>query len=138
MAAEASRQLVEQVEVRDEGELTSTETLPWQEDRPLWRLIVGNGYLHPLAIHLGPIYIERGEETAKLARELDESENWQGLLQYNLTCHYALIGETERAIERLGEALKLNPGLTEWSKEDPDLVSIREKPACLALYAESS
>jgi tetratricopeptide (TPR) repeat protein len=78
------------------------------------------------------------EEAAKLARELDESEDWQGLLQYNLTCHYALIGETERAIERLGEALKLNPELTEWSKEDPDLASIREEPACLALYAESS
>jgi len=147
LAAEASRQLVEQVEARDEDELRSTETLPWQEDRPLWRLIVGNGYLHPLALHLGPICIERGEkayatemqeEAAKLARELDESENWQGLLQYNLTCHYALIGETERAIERLRGALKLNPGLTEWSKEDPDLASIREKPACLALYAESS
>lgn len=145
MAAEACQQLIEQVEARSEDELRGTETLPWQGDRPLWRLIVGNGYMHPMAMHLGPIHIERGEkeyatelqeEAAKLLWELDESESWQGLVRYNLACHYALVGEVERAIEELGEALELNPGLTEWSKEDPDLASIREEPGCLALYAE--
>ncbi|MDY6877961.1 MAG: ClbS/DfsB family four-helix bundle protein [Chloroflexota bacterium] len=144
-AAEACQQLVEQVEARSEDELRGTETLPWQEDRPLWRLIVGNGYIHPVAIHLSPIYIERGEkkyatelqeEAANLLGELDESASWQGTLRYNLACHYALLGETERAIKELEEALEMNPGLIEWSKEDSDLASIREEPGYLALCAE--
>jgi len=144
-AAEACQRLVEQVEARSEGELRGTETLPWQGDRPLWRLIVGSGYIHPLAMHLSSIYIKRGEkkyatelqeEAANLLWELDESASWQGVVRYNLACHYALIGETERAIEELGQALELNPGLTEWSKEDSDFASIREEPGYLALYAE--
>lgn len=144
-AAEACRQLVEQVEARSEGELRGRETLPWQGDWPLWRLIVGSGYIHPMAMHLGPIYIERGEkeyatelqeEAAKLLWELDDSGSWQGLVRYNLACQYALAGETERAIEELREALELNPGLTGWSKEDPDFVCIREEPGYLALYTE--
>jgi tetratricopeptide (TPR) repeat protein len=145
MAAEAHRQLVEQVEVRSEDELRGTETLPWQGSRPLWQLILGNGYTHPMAMHLGPIYIERGEkehatamqeEAARLLEELDEGENWRGTVRYNLACHYALVGETERAIEELREALELNPGLVEWSKQDSDLASIREEPGYLALYVE--
>jgi tetratricopeptide (TPR) repeat protein len=144
MAAEAHRQFIEQITVRSEDELRSTETLPWQGDRPLWQLILGNGYTHPLAMHLGPIYIGRGdkehatavqEEAAKLLEELDEGESWRGTVRYNLACHYALAGEAKRAIEELGQALKLNPGLVEWSKQDSDLASIREKPGYLALYA---
>lgn len=144
-AADACRRLVEEVEKRGEAELRGTETLPWQEDRPLWRLIVGNGYIHPITMHLGPIYIERGEkkyatelaeESAKLLGELDESGSWQGTVRYNLACHYALAGERERAIEGLREALELNPGLTEWSKEDLDFASIREEADYLALYGK--
>ncbi len=127
MATEARRQLVEQTEARSEDDLRSTETLPWQGERPLWRLIVGSGYSHSIAMHVGPIYIERGEQeyatelqekTTKLLWELDEDESWQGVVRYNLACHYALIGETERTIEELGQALELNPGLVEWSKKD--------------------
>lgn len=143
-AAAACRKLIEQVEARSEAELRSTEILPWQEGRPLWRLIAGTGYLHPMTMHLGPIltrvdkaYATRlQEESARLLRDLDESQDWQGLARYNLACHYALVGEAGKAIEELGKALELNPGLTEWSKEDPDLASIRGEPACQALYAE--
>lgn len=142
-AAEASRQLVEQVESRSEAELRGTDTLPWQEDRPLWRVIVGNAYIHVMAMHLAPVLIERGDkeyatelqkEAAKLLGELDESQSWQGVVRYNLACHYALAGETETAIEKLRQALELNPEFTEWSKEDSDLASIREEPGYKALY----
>jgi tetratricopeptide (TPR) repeat protein len=145
-AVEACRRLVEQVEKTSEAALRGTETLPWQGDRPLWRVIVGNAYIHPLAMHLGPMLIERGEKeyatelqekTAKLLSELDDSQSWQGLVRYNLACHYALAGETETAIERLREALELNPAeLTEWSKEDSDLASIREEPGYISLYTK--
>jgi len=142
-AAEACRQLVEQVEKTSEPELGGTETLPWQGERPLWRVIVGTGIIHPIAMHLDPLLLQRGdkeyatdlqEEVAKLLGELDDSQNWQGLVRYNLACHHALAGETETAIEKLREALELNPKLTEWSKEDPDLASLREEPGYLALY----
>ncbi len=143
-AAEVCQQLAEQVEKRNEAELRGTETLPWQEDRPLWRVIVGTGHMHPIAVHLEPVLIERGEkeyatelrkEAAELLSELDESQNWQGLVRYNLACHYALAGEAETAIEKLQQALELNPELTEWSKEDSDLASIREEPGYVALYS---
>ena len=144
-ATEASQRLIEQVEKRSEAELRGTETLPWQEDRPLWRLIVGNAYIHVMAMHLGPVLVECGEkeyatelqkEGAKLLSELDESQSWQGTVRYNLACHYALAGQSETAIEELREALALNPELTEWSKEDSDLASIREKADYKALYTE--
>ncbi|MCP4538136.1 MAG: ClbS/DfsB family four-helix bundle protein [Chloroflexi bacterium] len=146
MVAKAHRLMVEQVKVRSEDELRGTETLPWQGERPLWQSIVGNSYTHSIGMHLGPIYVERGEkeyatslqeEAAKLAMELDDDKDWQGVVRYNLACcHYALIGETERTIGELSKALELNPGLVEWSKKDPDLTSVREEPGYLALYSE--
>ena len=96
-------------------------------------------------MHLAPIYLERGEkehatelerEGAELLGELDEGESWQGVVRYNLACHYALVGEVAEALEKLGESLALNPSLTEWSQEDPDLASIREEPDYLALYGK--
>jgi tetratricopeptide (TPR) repeat protein len=142
-AVDTSRQLAEQVAALSEPQLTGTDTLPWQGERPLWRLIVGNTYTHTI-LHLSPIYTERGEldyatalqeAAAERLRALDENQSWQGVVGYNLACHYALVGETERAIAGLREALQLNPDLTEWSKEDPDFAALREDPDYLALYA---
>jgi hypothetical protein len=65
---------------------------------------------------------------------LDPSSSWQGTARYNLACHYALIGEAEKAIDGLREALELNPRLTDWSKEDPDFAPLREDPRYMALY----
>jgi len=88
-AAEACRKLVGQVEARSEAELRSTETLPWQKGRSLWRLIAGSGYIHPMAMHVCPMHIARGdkayatrlqEEGAQLLGELDEGRDWHGLI----------------------------------------------------------
>ncbi len=142
-AAQACWRLIEQIEARGEAELESTETLPWQGERPLWRLIVGTAFLHSVQMHLSPAYGARGdkgyatelqEDGARSLGELDKSQDWQGLVRYNLACHYALVGEPERAIQGLQQALQLNPGLTEWSKQDPDFAAIREEPGYQALY----
>jgi tetratricopeptide (TPR) repeat protein len=144
-AAEARRQLIEQVQARSEAELRGTQTLPWQGDRPLWRYVVGNGFIHPIAMHLAPMLVERGEQAyatelqeqaARLLGELDESKDWQGVVRYNLACHYALMGETHSAIEKLAQAFELNPTLVQASKQDSDLVSIRDEPGYRALCAE--
>jgi tetratricopeptide (TPR) repeat protein len=140
----AYRILVERTGAMGNEDLAGTETLPWQEGRPLWRLIVGNSYSHPIS-HLGQYYAARGEvsqatamqeEAAVLLAQLDESPSWIGVVRYNLACHYALIGQKEKAIEELRRALDLNPGLTEWSKEDPDFASIRGEPGYQQLYRE--
>jgi tetratricopeptide (TPR) repeat protein len=143
-SADVHRYLVEQVEAISEVGLASTDALPWQGSRPLWQFVAGSGFTHPMS-HLAQLYLARGqsgyatklqEEAADLLAELSENGSWQGIIQYNLACHYALIGEIDRALEGLREALLLNPELTEWSKQDSDLASIRDAPGYQALYTE--
>jgi len=138
----AYSELVEQTRAMLESDLVDAERFPWQEGRPLWRNIVGSGYSHPVQ-HLAQLYVERGERdyatqmqetAAELLASLDDSPGWQGVTIYNLACHYALSGEREKAIAKLGGALQLNPDLVEWSKQDPDFASIRAEPAYRSLY----
>lgn len=123
--------------------LERTDLLPWESGRPIWRNIVGNAYNHAL-IHLGEYYREHGDPTSyprlleqmcTATIDLDDSPDWQGNLLYNLACAHALSGQKQRAIEELCEALRLNPRLTEWSRQDSDLAPLRDDPAYQALYA---
>jgi hypothetical protein len=135
---------MEQIESRDEATLKGTDTLPWQEDRPLWRYIVGTGFIHSVTIHLGPMHHARGdaahatkvaEETGPQLLALDDSPDWQGVVIYNLACEYALSGKKAKAIQQLAKAFELNAGLIENSKQDTDLASLQAEPAYLALCA---
>ena len=141
-AKQAYRMLVETVQAMDEEKLTTGEVLPWQDGRPLWRFIAGNGYTHPI-LHMAQFYSDRGEadhateimeEAAGLLAQFDESSDWQGIVRYNLACHYALAGQKEKAISELRQALRLNPELTAWSKQDPDFASVRQEAEYQALY----
>ena len=142
LAAGAFERVVAQVEALGEQELVSCERFPWQGERPLWRLIVGNGYIHPIA-HVAEFHRNRGnrEQAGRVLGEmsrsmagLDDGPAWRGAVKYNLACHYSLLGATAEAIHELQESLALNPGLTDWSKEDPDLDGIRGEPEYQALY----
>ncbi len=125
-----------------EDDLQNGEFYPWLEGRPLWREIVGNIYTHPI-LHVSDWHIKRGntaraaemyqEMTGQLS-SLDNSPDWQGTIRYNLACSYSLAGEKEKAISELGEALKMNPALIEWSQQDPDFEPIREEAGYKALY----
>lgn len=125
-----------------EDGLERVDVLPWQEDRQLWKFVVGNVYTHPI-LHLSDWYIKKGDKvraaemyqemTSQLA-DLDDSPDWLGTIRYNLACSYSLLGEAEKAIATLGEALKLNPALVEWSKEDADFEPIRAEAGYQALY----
>jgi len=55
-------------------------------------------------------------------------------VKYNLACHYSLLGAAAEAIRELQESLALNPGLIDWSKQDPDLDAIRGEPEYQAMY----
>jgi tetratricopeptide (TPR) repeat protein len=134
--------LIDQIEALEEEDLEDTQRVPWQ-GRPLWRLAAGTCFTHAL-IHLSEFYVERGdvdsatqiqEEMVQRLPALDDSSNWHGAIIYNRACFHAIAGQTEKAVARLAEALSLNPDLVEWSKQDPDLDSIRGEPAVQALYA---
>jgi hypothetical protein len=143
LAADAFQRVVAQVEVLGEQELARCEEFfPWQGERPMWRLIVGSGCIHPIA-HMAEFHRSRGnreqagEMMGKIARSmagLDDSPVWQGAVRYQLACHYSLLGARAEAIRELQESLVLNPGLTDWSKEDPDLDAIRGEPEYQAIY----
>ena len=142
LAAGAFQRVVAQVEALGEQELVSRERFPWQGERPLWRLIVGNGYIHPIA-HVAEFHRNQGNrdqagrvlgEMSRSMACLDDGPDWQGAVKYNLACHYSLLGATAEAIRELQESLALNPGLTDWSKIDPDLDGIRGEPGYQAIY----
>jgi tetratricopeptide (TPR) repeat protein len=147
---QAHAELVENVQGLSDDDLLDTDRFPWQEGRPLWRTTAGTGCLHPL-LHLVELALKRGD--AQYAVEmfegqmpalaaLNEAPAWRGLLTYDLACFYALrlgsgqalSGDKDRAIAHLAQALELNEDVIEWSKEDPDLASLRDEPAYQALY----
>jgi tetratricopeptide (TPR) repeat protein len=140
----AYHSLKKEVEALPEEKFQSTNVLTWQEDRPLWRLIVNSGYTHPL-LHIVGHYTKLGEtvratalqeEMTNQLSELDDSPEWKGTLTYNLACQYSLIGQKQDAVRALRMALELNPGLLNWSKQDPDLDALRDDLAYQAIYAK--
>jgi len=142
MTNKAHQQLIAQMDALNEADFQSLQVLPWQENRPLWRLIIGTTYIHPV-MHLAEHYRNQGARTAageligkmtEAMTALDSSEDWQGVVKYNLACHYALVGEQALAIDTLAAALALRPDLMEWSQQDSDLETLRSEPGYLALY----
>ncbi len=127
---------------RLEGRFDEVGLFPYLPEWPLWRMLVWYGYTHSIT-HLVDHYRARGD--AELATALNESmavrlgeladdPSWHGVIRYNLACHYSLAGRKSAALAALREALTLNPGLVEWSKQDPDLEPIRREPAYAELY----
>jgi tetratricopeptide (TPR) repeat protein len=126
-----------------EDDLQRSDFYPWLEGRPLWRELVGNIYTHVI-LHLSDWHLKKGNATraAEMYQEmtgqltsLDDSPEWLGTIRYNNACSFSLLGDKEKAISELREALKMNPALTEWSKEDPDFEPIREEAGYKAIYA---
>lgn len=143
MLAEASlERMGAALDALSEEDLQRGDFYPWLEGRSLWREVVGNIYTHVI-LHLSDWHIKRGNSTraAEMYTEmtgqlttLDDSPDWQGTIRYNNACSFSLLGDKERAISELREALKMNPGLIEWSKEDPDFEPIRSEAGYKAIY----
>ena len=124
--------------------LSGPSPLPSMRGRPVWRMVIVDVATHPVT-HLAGYLLRHGhpdeatrweEENAGGLEAIDSSPSWQGTIRYNLACHYALRGKGSKAIAALSEALRLNPDLTEWSKQDSDLDSLRSRPDYQALYRE--
>lgn len=114
--------------------------------RPLWRRVTVDAGSHPI-LHYTEFARRRGrtasatrwmEQSVPHLLAVDESPEWQGVVQYNLACHYAQSGMADKALEALGLALGLRPGLREWSTQDPDLAPLHGNPRFSTLTAEPS
>jgi hypothetical protein len=132
----------EAIESLSEADLQRKDFYPWEQGRPFWRDIVTNIYTHPV-IHMSEWHIKRGNPARAaemyqvmtgLLTSLDDGPDWQGTIRYNNACSFSLLGDKETAINELREALKLNPGLKEWSRQDSDLEPIRAEAGYKALY----
>lgn len=133
-----------QTRLLSDDELASLEILPWQHGRPLWRLIAGNGAIHPF-VHMATYQAQNGraQQAVRLYRAamprfsaLDRDPGWQGLVQYDLACVNALAGQKSRAIGALKKALRLVPELTDWARQDTDLINLREETEFRALFKD--
>jgi len=137
------RRLIDGLQAMSGNDLHDADRFESQKGQPLWRSVAGNGCTHPM-MHLAEANIKRGQAArAKTVMEslseglakLDDSPRWVGVVRYNLACYLALAGEKNEAIELLSEALRLHPGLTEWSRQDTDLASLHGLPGYERLYA---
>ena len=143
LAAQTLQRLTAQVASFDEQGLAKLERFfSWQRERPLWRLIVGSGCIHPIG-HMVEFYRNRGrrEQAGRMFDGivrpmvgLDETPAWQGEVKYTLACMHSLLGAKAEAIRELRGALALNPGFTDLAKQDPDLDAIRGEPEYQAIY----
>jgi hypothetical protein len=126
-----------------EGDLSDPNRYAWQEAKPLWGEILGNGVWHPYT-HLTEHYQQRGdvaraivlhESLVHMLAGMGAPSKLGGNAIYNLACVYATNGRPDDALAALPEALRLNPHLVEWSQKDRDLESLWGDPAFQALVA---
>ncbi len=135
------QQLRERAIALGEAGLQSTAGYGSDNKTPLWRNFNGNGYSHPVT-HFSDYLIARNDlagaealntTCVEKSTRFDNDES-RGTAIYNLACFYAKTHQTEKALALLPQALELAPSLTEWSKKDSDLESLRSLPAYQALY----
>lgn len=123
-------------------DLTDSTRFPWTNGRSLISSTIGNIYLHPIE-HLVQMHEDRGDDASAVGVQLEsvtlvsdlfgKGEEYANAV-YNLGCFYAKRGRSAEAIAQVREAMAVNPKLTEWSKEDADLVSLHDLPEYQALY----
>jgi len=136
----ASADLLALLDGYAEAELIPANRLPPPRQKAR-TLFVHLGYTHPIA-HYADFILEHGDvvragdvhqRLAKGTASLGDDDSC-GVADYNLACFYAKTGQKDPALALLAGALKLAPRLTEWSKEDPDLLSLHGEEAYQALY----
>lgn len=123
-----------------EEDLTDTEKYEWMRGRALYHQFLGDcwhdewHYARYLAEHGR---LDEGVALQEnLVAQLKILPDWEYIAIYNLACFYSVSGMKEKAIATLKKALKMNPEMKEWSKEDPDFENIRKDPEYKKIYEE--
>lgn len=137
------QELVDELGKLSEADLLQSDRYAWQDGQPLWRRLAGTLLLHPW-MHLAEHAIERGDPRAAEAladampgalSPLAGAPSWLGVLNYNAACISARAGALDAAFAQLERALRQWADLIPWSKEDPDLISLRSDERLQRLYA---
>jgi adenylate cyclase len=77
--------------------------------------------------------LDRKDEALREMSQALELSQSDALMLYNCTCLYARLGEPERAIETLRQAIAAGYENFAWMRQDPDLDALRERPEFVAL-----
>ena len=75
---------------------------------------------------------ERALDWARRASAVDPDES---ITLYNVACVYALLGQTEEAIDTLARAVAQGYTYKEWIQNDSDFKSLHDHPRFQALLA---
>jgi adenylate cyclase len=79
--------------------------------------------------------ISLGEEKLGLewADRISSTHPQETMTLYGVACSYALVGQTEKAVDCMEEAVQFGTIQKKWLEHDPDLRSIRDHPRFKAL-----
>lgn len=131
-----SAELITLIEYLSEEDLTTSNRFASiTGGKQLYTAFLGSCYEHDqehlaqynLDHHALPRAIEIREKCANRILQAEVPAWVKGSFLYNLACFYAQQNLQEKAAARLQEALTLAPNLTERSKSDPDLSTLREQ-----------
>jgi hypothetical protein len=134
---------VQLVQATSEAQLTTTSLFAGQT-RPLWRMLPGVILVHPILHYLifevSHGQTERAAATSQRLFVMTQDmggEDTQGLAHYNLACCQAKMGQFEKAINSLLQAVSFMPHLLKPAKQDPHLSRLHGLPAFEALYLDN-
>ncbi|HEX6817630.1 MAG TPA: DinB family protein [Ktedonobacterales bacterium] len=141
-AAVNNATLMAAVAALDPADLMDPSRVIAMKGTALWRLVLGNGYLHP-RMHLAGHLVQRGqiERATKMHEQIAEMlprlrPELRGMALYDLGCFYALTGRPTEALSRLDQAFRITPTLVEYSRQDHDLDALRSLPGFQELYPQ--
>jgi hypothetical protein len=125
-------------------DLEEARRFPWQTDDRTLSVVIGADFVEHPAEHYSQLYRERGlpergtammDDSARFIGELYGTTSREyAVTLYNAGCYHARNGMSTEAIAAVGQALRLAPDLTDWSKQDADLDSLRDLPDFQAIY----
>jgi hypothetical protein len=115
----------------------------WTRQDSVAARLVGNVLWHA-GNHLAGYYVENGnaDHALQVMRDLQtlyepfEGGKHSGLIRYDTACIYARLGQAEQALALLPGAFQHDPDLIAWSRQDPDLVTLRDMPAFQTLTTQ--
>lgn len=147
-ADEVVATLTARVAALDERDLSDPDRFAWAAGEALVAPVLSNAVWHPYG-HIVDFYRAHGDQARvaalheALTREMGALDEWpalrtHALSRYNLACLSALGGETARALNLIGKALQLDPGLMENAREDHDLDPLRGDPTFAAMLASGT
>ncbi len=144
-AERAFTTLVAQTEELTDEELSDPERFTWLHGDALWLPILAAGIKHPYR-HLAEFYLQQGdgergahlhEQMVEAMRQMQLPSDEFGRAIYQMAGFYVTLGRHARALEILTEAIRFQPQVTEWVKQDNTWDALRTLPAFQTIYANS-